>query len=59
MAVATVGYAANFFDSSVELGPCPTVIGAITVLWLASVLNFGGAKLGQPETTDRVKPASG
>ena len=44
IAVATVGYATNFFDSDRELGPWPTVIAAISVLWLASVLNFGGAR---------------
>ena len=39
IAVATVGYGANFFGA--DLGPWPTVIATIGVLWLASTLNFG------------------
>ncbi len=42
IAVALVGYATNFFDTS--LGPWPTAVAAIAALWLASVLNFWGAK---------------
>ncbi len=42
IAVATVGYGANFFGA--DLGPWPTVIATIGVLWLASTLNFGGPR---------------
>jgi putrescine:ornithine antiporter len=42
IAVATIGYGANFFGHT--LGPWPTAIAVIAVLWLASVLNFGGAR---------------
>jgi putrescine:ornithine antiporter len=42
IAVATIGYGANFFGAT--LGPWPTAIAVIAVLWLASVLNFGGAR---------------
>lgn len=42
IAVATIGYGANFFGTT--LGPWPTAVAVIAVLWLASVLNFGGAR---------------
>jgi putrescine:ornithine antiporter len=42
IAVATIGYGANFFGDT--LGPWPTAIAVIAVLWLASVLNFGGPR---------------
>jgi putrescine:ornithine antiporter len=47
IAVATVGYAANLFGTS--LGPWPTAIATVGVLWLASALNFGG-----PRRTGRI-----
>jgi putrescine:ornithine antiporter len=42
IAVATIGYGANLFGAT--LGPWPTAIAVIGVLWLASILNFGGAR---------------
>jgi len=42
IAVATIGYGANFFGTT--LGPWPTAVAVIAVLWLASVLNFGGPR---------------
>jgi putrescine:ornithine antiporter len=42
IAVATIGYGANLFGDT--LGPWPTAIAVIAVLWLASILNFGGAR---------------
>jgi putrescine:ornithine antiporter len=42
IAVATIGYGANFFGDT--LGPWPTAIAVIAVLWLASILNFGGPR---------------
>jgi putrescine:ornithine antiporter len=42
IAVATIGYGADFFGDT--LGPWPTAIAVIAVLWLASVLNFGGPR---------------
>lgn len=42
IAVATVGYGSNFLG--VKLGPWPTAIATVAVLWLASLLNFGGAR---------------
>ena len=42
IAVATIGYGANFFGDT--LGPWPTAVAVIAVLWLASILNFGGAR---------------
>jgi putrescine:ornithine antiporter len=42
IAVATIGYGASFFGDT--LGPWPTAIAVIAVLWLASILNFGGAR---------------
>ena len=42
IAVATIGHGSNFFGDN--LGPWPTAIAVIAVLWLASILNFGGAR---------------
>jgi putrescine:ornithine antiporter len=42
IAVATIGYGSNFFGA--HPGPWPTVVATIGVLWLASLLNFGGPK---------------
>lgn len=42
IAVAVVGYGSNFFN--ITLKPVPTAIGTVAVLWVASVLNFGGPR---------------
>jgi putrescine:ornithine antiporter len=42
IAVAVVGYGSNFLN--ITLKPWPTAIATVAVLWLASVLNFGGAR---------------
>jgi putrescine:ornithine antiporter len=42
IAVATVAYGSNFFGT--DLGPWPTVVATIGVLWLASTLNFGSPR---------------
>ena len=42
IAVATVGYGSNLLN--VKLGPWPTALSTVAVLWLASLLNFGGPR---------------
>jgi putrescine:ornithine antiporter len=42
IAVALVGYAAGFFNSS--LAPWPTAFATVGVLWLATVLNYFGPR---------------
>jgi putrescine:ornithine antiporter len=42
IAVATIGYASNFFNTA--LGPWATAVATVAVLWLATVLNFGGPR---------------
>lgn len=49
MAISAVGYMADLFNW--HLNPLATAIGTIVILWLASVLNFGGARItGQIST---------
>lgn len=43
IAISAVGYAATFLDA--ELTPLTTGIYTIITLWLATVLNFGGASI--------------
>ena len=42
IAVAVVGYGSNFLN--ITLKPWPTAIATVGVLWLATVLNFGGPR---------------
>ncbi|WP_372872799.1 putrescine-ornithine antiporter [Shewanella sp.] len=43
IAISAVGYGAVLFD--VELSPIATCLATIGVLWLATVANFGGARI--------------
>lgn len=43
IAISAVGYAATFLDA--DLTPVATALWTIATLWLATVLNFGGAKI--------------
>lgn len=43
IAISAVGYGATFMD--VELSPIMTCVWTIFTLWLATVLNFGGASI--------------
>ena len=43
IAISAVGYGATFLDAN--LSPFTTAMWTIATLWLATVLNFGGASI--------------